>query len=153
STHILPEVEMICGRVIIINKGKLVAMDTPENLISKLRGVATIHLEARGPFGQIKAGLEGVPGVLSVKGEDGTETHRFVIETDKGRDAREEIFRAFVDNSWVLLEMKKETVTLEEVFHQITTREAEEAVPGGEEPAFKGGIKETVSSLFSKIRG
>src|SRR3990170_2857209 len=138
STHILPEVEMLCGRVIIINKGKIVAMDTPSNLESQLRGGATIHLEAKGPFGRIKACLEGIPAVLSVKGEDEsvapsgarTKTHRFVLETDKGRDVREEVFHAFVENKenkWVLLGMKKEAVTLEEVFHQITTREAEEA--------------------------
>jgi ABC-2 type transport system ATP-binding protein len=153
STHILPEVEMICGRVIIINKGKLVAMDTPGNLTSRLRGGATINLEARGPFGQIKAGLERLPGVLNIKGEDGNETHRFVVETDKGRDVREEIFRAFVENRWVLLEMKKEAVTLEEVFHQITTKEAEESAPGGEEAVPGGGIRETVSGLFSRIKG
>ena len=159
STHILPEVEMICGRVIIINKGKLVAMDTPDNLTSRLRGGATINLEARGPFGRIKAGLEGVPGVLNVKGEDGSSaqtgnkagTHRFVLEADKDRDVREEIFNAFVENRWVLLEMKKEAVTLEEVFHQITTRETEETA--GEVTVPKGGIKDTVSGLLSKIRG
>ncbi|MDI6760444.1 MAG: ATP-binding cassette domain-containing protein [Candidatus Brocadiaceae bacterium] len=163
STHILPEVEMICGRVIIINNGKLVAMDTPGNLTSKLRGGATIHLEAKGPFRQIKAGLEGIPSVLSVKGEDEsaapsgtrTKTHRFVLETDKGRDVREEVFNAFVENKWVLLGMKKEAVTLEEVFHQITTREAEEAagpLPPAEGPAPKGGIKETVSGLLSRVK-
>ncbi|MFN3466810.1 MAG: ABC transporter ATP-binding protein [Candidatus Brocadiales bacterium] len=158
STHILPEVEMICGRVIIINKGKLVAMDTPDNLTSRLRGGATIHLEARGPFERIKAGLEGVPGVLTVKGEDGSSLqtgskasgHRFVLETDKGRDVREEIFNAFVENKWVLLEMKKETVTLEEVFHQITTREVEETA--GEVTVPKGGIKDTVSGLLGRIK-
>jgi len=166
STHILPEVEMICGRVIIINNGKLVAMDTPGNLTSKLRGGATIHLEAKGPFGRIKACLEGIPAVLSVKGEDEsvapsgarTKTHRFVLETDKGRDVREEVFHAFVENKenkWVLLGMKKEAVTLEEVFHQITTREAEEAagpLPPAEGPAPKGGIKETVSGLLKRIK-
>ncbi len=159
STHILPEVEMICGRVIIINKGKLVAMDTPDNLTSRLRSGATIRLEARGPFEQIRAGLERLPGVISVKGEDGAQAHlsgpsdvsRFIVETDKDKDAREEIFRAFVDNKWVLLEMKKEAVTLEEVFHQITTKEVEETA--AEEPALKGGIRERVSGLFSSIGG
>jgi ABC-2 type transport system ATP-binding protein len=152
STHILPEVEMICGRVIIINKGKLVAMDTPGNLTSKLRGGATISLEAKGPFERIKTTLEGMSGVLGVKGENGAESHRFSVEADKGGDAREGIFKTFVDNKWVLLEMKREAVTLEEVFHQITTKEAEETLR--EEPTLKGGsIKEKVSGLFSKIRG
>lgn len=151
STHILPEVEMICGRVIIINKGKLVAMDTPSNLTSRLRGVATVSLEAKGPFERIKSVLEGVSGVLNVKGENGAETHRFIVEVDKGGDAREEIFKTFVENQWVLLEMKKEAVTLEEVFHQITTMEAEETVR--EEPVLKGGIKERVSGLFSRMKG
>ncbi|MEK7241913.1 MAG: hypothetical protein AAB048_03970, partial [Planctomycetota bacterium] len=72
-----------------------------------------------------------------------------------GRDVREEVFNAFVENKWVLLGMKKEAVTLEEVFHQITTREVEEAagpLPPGEGPAPKGGIKETVSGLLSRVK-
>ncbi len=154
STHILPEVEMICGRVIIINKGKLVAMDTPSNLTSKLRGGATLHLEAKGPFEPIKTCLESVSGVFSVRGQDnGQESHYFSLEIDKTKDAREEIFRTFVDNGWVLLEMKKEAVTLEEVFHHITTKEREAEELTVEESEARGGLKERVSGLFSKIKG
>ncbi|MFQ5862048.1 MAG: ABC transporter ATP-binding protein [Candidatus Brocadiales bacterium] len=150
STHILPEVEMICGRVIIINNGKLVANDTPANLLTKLEGGDILSLQVKGPAKSIEKALKGIAGVtnVSVGTKEGLVNH-FVVGTDKDRDAREDIFRTFVKHDWVLLEMKKEAVTLEEIFHQLTTKEEGTTVAG--EPQKAGaGIGQMVSGMFGK---
>ncbi|MBM4086166.1 MAG: ATP-binding cassette domain-containing protein [Planctomycetes bacterium] len=123
STHILPEVEMVCGRVIIINKGKIVAMDTPENLMNRLRGATTVSLEVRGPGQQIKECLETLDGVKKIVWHDKGEISHYTLEAAKGVDPREEIFHRIAKNNWVLREMKREAMTLEDIFVQITTQE------------------------------
>lgn len=137
STHILPEVEMVCDRVIIIDKGKLVANDTPANLLTQLEGGSVLKLQAKGPERRIAQALSGIAGVTSVQEEahDGAVKH-FVVETGKSRDVREDVFRTFVKNEWVLLEMRKVPVTLEDIFHQLTTKEEVVAV---EEESEKSG--------------
>ena len=127
STHILPEVEMICGRVIIINKGRIVAMDTPENLMKQLRSSANVVLEARGNGEEIKNSISKINGVRSVVWkEKGNEVNEIVVESTEGKDLREDIFKCVVENNYILREMKRQTITLEEIFHQITTKEMEE---------------------------
>ena len=125
STHILPEVEMLCGRVIIINKGKIVAMDTPSNLESQLKGGNNIVLEVRGNGEKIKNALSSIKGVKKVVWHDKGEVNNFAVEAEKGMDIREDIFSNIVKNNGVIREMKQVAVTLEEVFHQITTQEQE----------------------------
>jgi len=128
STHILPEVEMICGRVIIIDKGRLVAMDTPENLFRQLRGGQTLNLEIQGAPEAVSRGLETCPGVASVtkERETGEGYFTYSVLMKEGEDAREEIFRAVVAGPWVLREMKMTAVSLEEIFYEITTSEKRE---------------------------
>src|SRR3990167_1350329 len=125
STHILPEVEMICGRVIIINKGKIVAMDTPSNLESQLKGGSNIVLEVRGNCEKIKNALSSIKGVKKVVWYEKGEVNNFSVEAEKGMDIREDIFSNIVKNNGVIREMKQTAVTLEEIFHQITTQEQE----------------------------
>ena len=125
STHILPEVEMLCGRVIIINKGKIVAMDTPSNLESQLKSGSNIVLEVRGNGEKIKNALSSIKGVKKVVWHDKGEINNFAVEAEKGMDIREDIFSNIVKNNGVIREMKQVVVTLEEVFHQITTQEQE----------------------------
>ena len=125
STHILPEVEMLCGRVIIINKGKIVAMDTPSNLESQLKSGSNIVLEVRGNGEKIKNALSSIKGVKKVVWHDKGEVNDFALEAEKGMDIREDIFLNIVKNNGVIREMKQVVVTLEEVFHQITTQEQE----------------------------
>lgn len=125
STHILPEVEMLCGRVIIINKGKIVAMDTPSNLESQLRSGSNIVLEVRGNGEKIKNALSSIKGVKKVVWHDKGEVNNFAVEAEKGMDIREDIFSNIVKNNGVIREMKQIAVTLEEIFHQITTQEQE----------------------------
>lgn len=123
STHILPEVEMVCGRVIIINKGKIVAMDTPENLMKQLRSSANVVLEIKGEGEKIKDNLSSVNGVRSVVWKEKGDANEFVVEAMEGKDLREDIFKCIVENNHILREMKRQTITLEEIFHQITTKE------------------------------
>ena len=123
STHILPEVEMVCGRVIIINKGKIVAMDTPDNLMKQLKSSANVVLEIKGEGEKIKDSLSSVNGVRSVVWREKGDANEFVVEAMEGKDLREDIFKCIVKNNHILREMKRQAVTLEEVFHQITTRE------------------------------
>lgn len=125
STHILPEVEMLCGRVIIVNKGKIVAMDTPTNLESQLRSGNVITLEVRGHGEKIKNALSGIKGVKKVVWQEKNELNNFSVESEKGVDIREDIFSNIVKNSGIIREMKQTAVTLEEIFHQITTKEQE----------------------------
>ena len=123
STHILPEVEMVCGRVIIINKGKIVAMDTPENLMKQLRSTANVVLEIKGDGEKIKDNLSSVNGVRSVVWKEKGDANEFVVEAMEGKDLREDVFKCIVENNHILREMKRQTITLEEIFHQITTKE------------------------------
>jgi ABC-2 type transport system ATP-binding protein len=123
STHILPEVEAICGRVIIINRGRIVAMDSPENLVRDIRGGTRLSLEVRGPGEEVRQALSRVAGVEKVerRGDGGV----FSVALRQGADAREEIARLIAERRWGLREMKRETVTLEEIFVHITMREQE----------------------------
>lgn len=122
STHILPEVEAVCGRVIIIDRGKIVAMDSPENLTRRIKGGMRLRLEVRGPGAEIQAALERIPGVTRID-RQGNGVSVFSVSVEPGRDVREEIFTAIAANQWALREMRSEVVSLEEVFVHITTRE------------------------------
>lgn len=124
STHILPEVGMTCNRVVIIDKGKIVAEDTPENLTSKLRGAERIHVEAAGPAGQILAMLQTLPGVGKAELiEEHGEICRFLVESELARDIRRELAAAVVRGGYGLLEMRTLTMSLEEVFIKLVTSE------------------------------
>ena len=125
STHILPEVEMICDRIMIINKGKIVAMDTPKNLMKQLKSSANVVLEIRGDGGKIKDSLSNIGGVRSVVWKEKGDANEFVVEAVGDKDIREDIFKCIVKDNYTLREMKRQTVTLEEIFHQITTKETE----------------------------
>ncbi len=127
STHILPEVEQTCQRVIIINKGKVVAVDTPTNLTRRLRGSDVVYVEVDAAGGDARPLLERVPGVVKV-----TETARrdgaagYEVEMTRGHDARRELARAVVNQGWGLLELRPTGLSLEQIFLQLTTEEAPE---------------------------
>lgn len=125
STHILPEVEMLCERVIIINKGKIVAMDTPANLAIQLRAGNNLVLEVRGNGEKIKNALTNIKSVKKVVWQDKGEISNFTVEAEKGADVREDVFSSIVKNNGIIREMKQASITLEEIFHQITTQEQE----------------------------
>ncbi len=120
STHILPEVEQVCERVFIIDRGRVVADGTPDALRERLVGNPTISVELSGAGGAARAALEALPGVVTVREErDG----HWLLEHAAGADPREAVFRLAVANDWVLLGLAPEKATLEDVFVRLTTRE------------------------------
>jgi ABC-2 type transport system ATP-binding protein len=126
STHILPEVEMVCDRIMIIDKGKIVAMDTPANLVKQLKTGSSLVLEIKGNGEKIKESLSRIDSVNSVSFREKGDANEFFVKGSGEKDLREDVFRCIVKDNYILREMKRQTITLEEVFHQITTRETEE---------------------------
>ena len=124
STHILPEVEMIADQIIIIHHGKIAATGTPEELKEKHAGESAIILEAEGPQERIEQTLKAIDGVTSVtrRMEDGRTVFR--IETRARKDLRGTISRKMAEKSWTLLELHRREATLEDIFVNITMREA-----------------------------
>jgi ABC-2 type transport system ATP-binding protein len=128
STHILPEVSMTCNRVVIINEGQVVAEDTPENLTRRLRGSEHIYLEVAGPADAVSAKLKGLEHVLHVAQETSEPpVGKFVVESVLGRDVRARLAAAVVESGWDLLEMRPVSMSLEEIFLKLTTKEEENA--------------------------
>ena len=126
STHILPEVSMICERVIIIHEGQIVAVDRPENLASRLRGVERIELEARGRRREVESAIKGVDGVLEVETvphADGSGGHTYRVDARHGVDVRAQIASAVVGSGCDLLRLEALGMTLEEIFLRLTTEE------------------------------
>jgi ABC-2 type transport system ATP-binding protein len=120
SSHILPEVSQLCGRVIIINHGRIVASDTPENLSRQLGRGRGIELVAAAPEPDLSAALHQLPGVKEVAPQG---DHRFLITTAEDRDLRPEIARLVVGRGWDLLTLKPQEFTLEQVFLNLVTEE------------------------------
>jgi ABC-2 type transport system ATP-binding protein len=129
STHILPEVSQTCQRVVIINRGKVVAVDTPENLTHRLRGSETmfVHIDG-GRVADARATLERVPGVVRVSPPDGGPEGTFEVASAEGHDVRRELARAIVSGGWGLLELRPMRMSLEEIFLSLTTEERAEEV-------------------------
>jgi ABC-2 type transport system ATP-binding protein len=126
STHILPEVEMTCNRVIIIHRGKILASDTPENLMKTLHAGGAIHVEVGGPANEVGERLRTVPGVESVRWQV-IDNHYVRVEAQPqpGADPREGIYRAVADRKWTLRELRRSRTTLEDIFVHVTREEDE----------------------------
>jgi ABC-2 type transport system ATP-binding protein len=124
STHILPEVAQTCQRVVIINKGRVVAVDTPANLTARLRGSETMFVQAEGTAAEIAAALQRVGGVTRVattESRDGISV--FEVDSQAGRDVRRDLARAIVSGGFGLLELRPMRMSLEEIFLSLTTEE------------------------------
>ena len=122
STHILPEVSMTCGRVVIINKGRVVAEDTPENLTRRLAGAGTLRLEIRGEEIPVLDTLRAVPGVLAARLKGGHDELLVVdVEAEAGRDVRAELASAVVAAGHGLLGLEQVGMSLEDIFLELTT--------------------------------
>jgi ABC-2 type transport system ATP-binding protein len=130
STHILPEVAQTCQRVVIINKGRVVAVDTPDNLTARLSGTETMYVQVDAPGEDVASVLTGVPGVTRVAPADmRTGSGAFEVVSERGRDIRRELSREIVNRGWGLLELRPMRLSLEEVFLQVTTEETPDAAP------------------------
>jgi ABC-2 type transport system ATP-binding protein len=124
STHILPEVSQTCHRVVIINKGRVVAVDSPEALTSRLRGSETMFLQVDAAGGDVRAALGAIPGVtrVSVPETRGT-VATCEVESESGRDVRRELSSTVVTRGWGLLELRPMRMSLEEIFLHLTTED------------------------------
>jgi len=126
STHILPEVQATCSRILIISGGKLVADGTPDSLRAREKGgryrvVVESNGVAKEAIRDRLAGLGGVARCEAIPGEEGT--HAFALDAAAAADLRKPIFKAAVDNRWTLLELLRESASLEDVFRNLTQTE------------------------------
>lgn len=122
STHILPEVSVTCQRVLIIHRGRIVAEDTPEGLERRLRRSERVLVRMRRPPENPISALEKVTGVTRVERVRGFD-NTFAVEARTGQDIREELATYIVNQGWGLLELRREEMSLEEIFVNIITRE------------------------------
>lgn len=127
STHILPEVSMTCNRVAIINEGKLVKIDTPDNLTTQLQGSESIILQVEGPVADIQTAFSQQALVTAVAVQPGKKENyaTYKVEAAIGSDIRKELAALVVNHGWGLLEMKAESLSLEDIFLRLTTKEEE----------------------------
>jgi ABC-2 type transport system ATP-binding protein len=124
-SHILPEVSATCQRVLIINEGSIVADGTPEELTAKAQGEDRVNVSLKADPAEVEAQLSQLPGVKSFKpvGREAGGTLRYEIKTPGGEALCEELFRLAVRQNWLLSELRRDTLSLEEVFMQLTTKE------------------------------
>jgi len=124
STHILPEVSQTCQRVVIINKGKVVAVDTPDNLTARLRGSETMYVQVDASGADAAVSLRRIPGVTRVVESDRRGAAvGYEVESEHGQDIRRELARSVVGSGWGLLELRPMRMSLEEIFLSLTTEE------------------------------
>ena len=126
STHILPEVSQTCQRVVIINKGRVVAVDTPENLTSRLQGSGSIYVEVDSMGADAQTVLASVTGVtgVTVSEKHGSATG-YEVAMVADHDVRRELASTVVGRGWGLLELRPMRMSLEEIFLSLTTEETE----------------------------
>jgi ABC-2 type transport system ATP-binding protein len=145
STHILPEVAQTCDRVVIINKGRVVAIDTPDNLTARLKGAATLYVQVDAQGADAGAALAAIPGVTRVSSAEHPRgpaaadadalpppvgvPQAFEVESEPDVDVRRDLARAVVTRGWGLLELRPVRMSLEDVFLQVTTEEVPEEAP------------------------
>ncbi|MCH7626043.1 MAG: ATP-binding cassette domain-containing protein [Chloroflexi bacterium] len=125
STHILPEVSMICERVIIIHEGQIVAVDRPENLATRLQGVERIEIDVKGPSKDIVEALQRIEGIHEVERnyvQDGGFS-TYVVAADSKADLRARMAVAIVNGGWELLRLQSIGMSLEDIFLKLTTTE------------------------------
>jgi len=132
STHILPEVSMVCSGVVIINQGAIVAQGPIDRLVEEFFPTARVAVEIAGPRPAVLDGLRAIPGVVQVEdgGPDRDGPARLVVESARDRDVRGEIFQLAAQQKWNLLELRPVGMTLEEVFMRIVAGEESGAAPG-----------------------
>jgi ABC-2 type transport system ATP-binding protein len=125
STHILPEVSMTCNRVVVINKGKVVASGTPEGLAHQMKGAERVSLTVEGPVEAVREKLAGIEGVLSVQAEEGAGaiTSTYTVECKLNSDLRRVLASTVVSEGWGLLELRGVSMSLEDVFINLITQE------------------------------
>jgi ABC-2 type transport system ATP-binding protein len=136
STHILPEVSMVCDGVIIINRGRIVAQGTESELVEQVFPTARVELHVAGATGDVAQTLRALPAVLGVAAlpsRDGAQA--FIVESPRDRDVRSDLVALAMSRGWALQELHQVGMSLEEVFIRAVAGEQEphEPVPAVEE--------------------
>jgi ABC-2 type transport system ATP-binding protein len=131
STHILPEVSMTCDRVVIINKGKIAAVDTPQNLTSQLKSGQRIQIEVHAPEKPLQDLLGQIPGASRVQVDASrADGHMLaIVEAAPGKDIRSLIAAKVIEKQWELYELRGVSMSLEDIFLELTTDDAAHAEP------------------------
>jgi ABC-2 type transport system ATP-binding protein len=129
STHILPEASQTCDRVVIINKGRIAAVDTPDNLTTQLKGAERVQMEVRGEEETLREAIEQVDGVKKIDLEaiDNSDHLKLIVESEPGTDLRGKLATAVIGKGLELYELKAISLSLEDIFLQLTTEEASQA--------------------------
>jgi len=144
STHILPEVSQTCQRVVIINKGRVVAVDTPDNLTSRLGGSATMYVQVDANGADASAAFVNIAGVTRVVEADRRDgVVGYEVDSIQGYDVRRDLARAVVSSGWGLLELRPMRVSLEDIFLSLTTDETAAPPPEPGTPASDQGAGDT----------
>ncbi|HQR46300.1 MAG TPA: ABC transporter ATP-binding protein [Thermoanaerobaculia bacterium] len=133
STHILPEVELVCDRILIIDRGKIVAQGTSETLRQEMSQHPGLVVALKGEISEADAALHQIPGVTRAARIGAAGETRVLIETAHGADLREAVFREVVARGWTLLELTPRQASLEDVFVRLVAKE--EAPPEAEAEA------------------
>lgn len=130
SSHILPEVSAVCDRVVIINKGKIVAVDTPENLSKTLSDFSRFTVTVAGPENKVKDIISKIYGVKYIESSTKIrdDEYSYIVEADKDIDVRKPMFNQLAQYGFPILELKSLNLSLEEIFLQLTRTEEKEAV-------------------------
>ena len=125
STHILPEASQTCDRVVIINKGRIAAVDTPDNLTTQLKGAERVHMEVKGEEEPLREAIEQVEGVtkLDVSTLDSSQHLKAIVESEPGIDLRGKLAAAVIAKGLELFELRAVSLSLEDIFLQLTTEE------------------------------
>lgn len=125
SSHILPEISAVCDRVLIINKGNIVASDTPENLAQNLAGMHKLHLQVKGEEAGIRRALETLEVLKNISMTPSSEegVMSVVVEAGMDTDIRETVFYTLAESKCPILQMRPMDMSLEEIFLNLTTVE------------------------------
>lgn len=126
SSHILSEIQAVCDRVVIINQGKVAAIDTLTDLSKRLSGSSRLSLSFKGPYKEVVNKLKAIPGVKDVNTvvtNDDTSTHQvdIIADADSGSDIRAAVFYVLSRGGWPMLEFRSKDPSLEEIFLSITS--------------------------------
>ena len=125
SSHILPEVSMTCERIIIIHEGHIVAVDSPDNLMSRLQKTSKTIVHIEGEREAVREKLETLPGIIAVteKGEISPGIFSYEVESDKAKGVAGDLSHLVHTNNWRLIEMRTEKMSLENIFIELTREE------------------------------
>jgi gliding motility-associated transport system ATP-binding protein len=152
STHILPEVEMTCDRVVIINKGRIAAVDTTENLTTQLKGGERVQVKIRGSQETIRKTLEKIEAVkhVDLSPSEDSDVVGATIESEQGTDLRSQIAARVVGSGLDLLELRAVKLSLEDIFMQLTTEE-KSVVDAGARPEIRESEPPTEGKSLTEV--